>query len=65
MYGFRFKNDDIVECILDTNASTLSYIHRGNDLGVAFTELPDEVFPAVSLVSSWRIEKTDLAGLFR
>ena len=49
-YGIPFSSNDIVECILDMDKKQLSYVHNGTHLGVAFEALPDEVWPAVSLV---------------
>ncbi|KAG5189946.1 SPRY domain-containing protein [Tribonema minus] len=39
-YGTAWKVGDVVGCLLDADAGTLSFTHNGQDLGVAFGELP-------------------------
>ncbi|KAJ3426036.1 spry domain containing socs box protein [Anaeramoeba flamelloides] len=42
-YGTKVKQNDIVGMILDMDKRTLSYDINGEDLGVAFENLPDEL----------------------
>ena len=46
-YGEAFEEGDVIGVDLDMSKGTLSFSKNGNDLGVAFTGLTGEVYPAV------------------
>lgn len=48
-YGRSFRDGDIVTLVLDMDKRTLQYLHNDEDLGIAFTDLPDQLVPVVSL----------------
>jgi hypothetical protein len=48
-YGQSYRTGDVITLQLDMDARTLSYMKNGTSLGVAFTDLPDQVYPAFSL----------------
>jgi len=49
-YGTAWRNGDIVEMHIDMEKHTISYtLNQGSSLGVAFTDLPNEVCVAVTL----------------
>jgi len=39
-YGARWKQNDIVSCLLDLDEGTMCFLQNGVDLGVAYTDLP-------------------------
>jgi len=45
----RFIKGDIVGVLLDMNNATVSFFLNGKNCGVAFTDLPDELYAGVSL----------------
>ncbi|CAD7695084.1 unnamed protein product [Ostreobium quekettii] len=47
-YGAPFREDHVVTVKLDMNRRELGFGVNGEDFGVAFTNLPDRVYPAVS-----------------
>jgi len=48
-YGQSYRTGDVMTLYLDMDAHTLSYAKNGQHLGVAFTDLPDQLYPAFSL----------------
>eukprot|EP00941_MAST-03F_sp_MAST-3F-sp1_P001008 g1008.t1 len=50
-YGSKWKNGDIIGCLLDLNKKEMSFSINGKDLGVAFSNFNDTAcyYPAVSL----------------
>jgi len=48
-YGSGYRTGDIIRVLLDMDARTCSFEKNGQALGVAFRDLPDTVYPAVSL----------------
>jgi len=48
-YGSAYRTGDAITLMLDMDARTLSYAKNGQQLGVAFSDLPDSVYPAFSL----------------
>lgn len=49
LYGRSFRDGDIVTIVLDMDQRTLQYVHNDEDLGIAFTDLPEKLLPAVTL----------------
>lgn len=48
-YGPSLCTGDVMTIVLDMDQRTLQYWHNDKDLGIAFTDLPDKVLPAVTL----------------
>jgi hypothetical protein len=48
-YGSSYRTGDVLTLQLDMDRRTLSFDKNGQPLGVAFTDLPDQVYPAFSL----------------
>ncbi|GES82566.1 hypothetical protein GLOIN_2v1696277 [Rhizophagus clarus] len=48
-YGIEFKENDIITVHLDMRGRTCSFSINGKRYPVAFCNLPDEIYPAVSL----------------
>ena len=47
-YGVSFRENAILKAKLDMNKRELGFSVNGTDFGVAFTQLPNKVYPAVS-----------------
>ena len=48
-YGQSYRTGDTITCLLDMDKRSLSFEKNGAALGVAFTDLPESVYPAFSL----------------
>ena len=48
VYGERFGQGDVIGVKLDLDKGTLSFSRNNEDLGVAFTGLTGELYPAVA-----------------
>jgi hypothetical protein len=52
VYGESFCKGDVVGCHLDLNVGTLSFSRNGKTLGVGFTNVYGELFPAVAFYNA-------------
>ena len=50
-YGRAFNTGDVIGVLLDQSEGTLAFTHNGEELGVAYSDLPNDepLYPAVSL----------------
>jgi len=54
-YGPTFTTGDVIGCALNVEQGACVYTKNGISLGVAFTDLPDGLYPAVGLASKGAI----------
>jgi len=57
-YGEYWNNGDVIGCVLDLEAKTMSFYRNGKDMGVAFTNfnVGDGMYPAASLQKRQKCE---------